>query len=76
MHPYGKELLLHIKLHLLTVLFCMLSKGAKCNLHRAISHLAGQFGKLMWKKPYMVSLDCTAIQNIFKVLVVTLFSII
>lgn len=29
MHPYGKEWLLHIKLHLLTVLFCILGKGVK-----------------------------------------------
>lgn len=33
MHPYGKEELVHIKLHLLTVLFCILDKSAKLVLN-------------------------------------------
>ncbi len=76
MHPYGKEWLLHNKLYLLTVLFCILSKGAKSNVHSAISHLAGRFGGLIWKKPYLTGWDCITIQNIFKLLVVRCFSII
>lgn len=63
-------MILHIKLHLFTVLLCILGKGAKmCRMHNAIFHLAGRFEELMWKKPYcnLASWDCTATQNIFKI---------